>query len=62
VQLTDRNLLVRALAEIDQRIAAVEDPSLEPGNSDQVQRAVALLIRLCESRSEMEGLTKCRRR
>ena len=59
MQLARRNLLVRVLADIDQQIAKAEDPSLEPVDSDQVQRAVPLLFQLRESRSKMESFMKC---
>jgi hypothetical protein len=48
------NLLVRSLAEIDQQIAEVEDPLLEPIDSNQVQRAVAVLCELHELRTKLE--------
>ena len=51
-------LLVRSLAEIDQQIAAIEDPLLEPTDSLQVQRAVAVLCELYELRTELEGSLK----
>jgi hypothetical protein len=49
------NLLVRSLAEIDQEIAEVEDPLLEPIDSNQVQWAVAVLCELHELRTKLEG-------
>ena len=52
------NLLVRLLAEIDQQIAEVEDPLFEPIDSNQVQRAVAVLCELYELRTELEGSLK----
>ncbi len=52
------NFLVRLLAEIDQQIAEVEDPLLEPVDSDQVQRAVAVLCQLYELRTELEDSLK----
>ena len=51
-------LLVCLLAEIDQQIAEVEDPLFEPIDSDQVQRAVAVLCELYELRTELEGSLK----
>ena len=48
------NLLLRSLAEIDQQIAAVENPLLGPLGSIQVQRAVAVLCELHELRRKIE--------
>ena len=55
-------LLVRSLAEIDQQIAAIEDPLLEPINSIQVQRAVAVLCELHELRTKLEGSLRANER
>ena len=56
------NLLVRLLAEIDQQIAEIEDPSLEPVDSSQVQRAVAVLCELLELRTELESTLEANER
>jgi hypothetical protein len=53
---------VRLLAEIDQQIAKVEDPLLEPVDSNQVQRAVAVLCELYELRTGLEGSLKANER
>jgi len=47
-------LLVRSLAEIDQQIAEIEDPLLEPIDSIEVQRAVAVLCELHKLRTKIE--------
>jgi hypothetical protein len=47
-------LLVRLLAEVDQEIAALEDPLVEPVGSDEVQRAVAALFELHRLRDKLE--------
>ena len=52
------NLLVRLLAEVDQQIAEVEDPLFEPIDSNQEQRAVAVLCELYDLRTEVEGSLK----
>jgi hypothetical protein len=56
------NLLVRLLAEIDQQIAEIEDPLMEPIDSDQVLRAVAVLCELHELRTELESTLEANER
>jgi hypothetical protein len=55
-------LLVRCLAEIDQEIAKVEDPVLDPIDSIQVQRAVVVLCELHELRTKLEGSLRANER
>ena len=52
---TGRDVLVRILAEADQQIATMEDPSREPRDSDQAQRAAAQVCQLWELRTKLES-------
>ena len=56
------NLLVRLLAEVDQQIAAIEDPLLEPVRSDEAQRAVAVLLELHQLRDKLERANRANER
>ena len=62
MKLTNRDFLVLILAEADQQIAMIEDPSQELGDSNQAQRAAAHVSRLWELRTNLECRLRADRR